>query len=45
MKYEISLELLQSIVNYLENKPHREVRALIDEIAKCKPIEKEEKQC
>lgn len=31
------MNLAQAIVNYLEQRPHREVRALIDNIVACNP--------
>ena len=36
--YEINIDLLQNILNYLGRQPHDDVRLLIDSIAKCKPI-------
>ena len=32
-------EVLEALLNYLDTKPHREVRGLIDELSKGQPVE------
>lgn len=39
MKLEISKELAQAIANYLQERPFKEVAALLQEMAKLKPLE------
>jgi hypothetical protein len=35
----VSKEFLQKLLNYLDEKPHKEVRFFIDEILKCQPVQ------
>ena len=42
--YEINGEVLQTIANYLQTKPYREVFQLIEMLKQAKPIEVEEKE-
>lgn len=44
MKYEVSKELLQALLDYLSNKPYKEVFILIKEIEKVQPIVEEKKK-
>ena len=44
MKYEVSKELLQTILDYLSNKPYKEVFILIKEIEKLQPVQDEKKK-
>ena len=41
MKFEITQDLAQALLNYLAKKPYRETFQLIAEIQKLKPIEEE----
>lgn len=42
MKYEISQELANELLNYLATRPYRESAPLIDKLSKLEPIKEEE---
>ncbi len=44
MKLEVEQKLLQEIINYLQNQPHKEVCGFISELVQCKPPEKKPKK-